>query len=142
VSEAWPVSDAGVGAVTYLLEILTGLIGSARRWRTMPWLVVLFGFMIVPLGAVSITFIVIQPIVIGTWCTLCLIAAAAMLLQIPYSLDELAATGQFLWRRRQAGQGLIRVFFVGDTDEGASKPVEDDFEQSPARIVQEMSTGA
>ena len=70
VSEAWPVSDAGVGAVTYMLEILTGLIGSARRWRTMPWLVVLFGIMIVPLGAVSITFIVIQPIVIGTWCTL------------------------------------------------------------------------
>jgi nucleoside-diphosphate-sugar epimerase/uncharacterized membrane protein len=141
VSEAWPVPDAGVGAVTYLLEILTGLIGSARRWRTMPWLVVLFGFMIVPLGAVSITFIVIQPIVIGTWCTLCLIAAAAMLLQIPYSLDELVATGQFLWRRRQAGQGLIRVFFVGGTDEGPPKPVEDDFEQSPARIVQEMSTG-
>ena len=127
--------------MTYLLEILTGLIGSARRWRTMPWLVVLFGFMIVPLGAVSITFIVIQPIVIGTWCTLCLIAAAAMLLQIPYSLDELVATGQFLWRRKQAGQGLIRVFFVGDTDEGPPRPVEDDFEQSPARIVQEMSTG-
>ena len=26
--EAWPVSDAGVGAVTYMLEILTGIIGS------------------------------------------------------------------------------------------------------------------
>jgi nucleoside-diphosphate-sugar epimerase len=141
VSEAWPVSDAGVGAVTYLLEILTGLIGSARRWRTMPWLVVLFGIMIVPLGAVSITFIVIQPIVIGTWCTLCLIAAAAMLLQIPYSLDELVATGQFLWRRRQAGQGLIRVFLVGDTDEGAPGPAAHDFEQNPRTIVREMLSG-
>ena len=49
----------------------------------MPWLVLLFGLMIVPLGVVSITFIVIQPILIGTWCTLCLIAAAAMLIQIP-----------------------------------------------------------
>jgi hypothetical protein len=145
VSEAWPVSDAGVGAVTYLLEILTGLIGSARRWRTMPWLVVLFGIMIVPLGAVSITFIVIQPILIGTWCTLCLIAAAAMLLQIPYSLDELVATGQFLWRRKRAGQSLIRVFFVGDTDDRADdrdpEAAEDDFEQTPRRIVDEMLGG-
>ena len=141
VSEAWPVSDAGVGAVTYMLEILTGLIGSARRWRTMPWLVVLFGVMIVPLGAVSITFIVIQPIVIGTWCTLCLIAAAAMVVQIPYSLDELVATGQFLWRRKRAGQGLLRIFFVGDTDEGEPEASGDDFEQRPGAIVRETLSG-
>ena len=80
VSRAWPVPDAGLGALAYLLEVLVGLIGSARRWRTMPWLVLLFGIMIVPLGAVSITFIVIQPILLGTWCTLCLITAAAMLI--------------------------------------------------------------
>ena len=61
------------------------------------------GSMIVPLGVVSIFFIIIQPIWIGTWCTLCLIAAAAMLVQIPYSLDELVATRQFLWRRKRAG---------------------------------------
>jgi len=141
VSEAWPVSDAGMGAVTYMLEILTGLIGSARRWRTMPWLVVLFGIMIVPLGAVSITFIVIQPIVIGTWCTLCLIAAAAMLVQIPYSLDELVATGQFLWRRKRAGHGLTRIFFVGDAEEGGRDEPPDDFEQGPRRILGEMTSG-
>lgn len=70
MSEAWPVPDAGLGALTYALEIIVGCIGSARRWRTMPWLVVLFGIMIVPLGAISIFFIVIQPIVIGTYSTL------------------------------------------------------------------------
>ena len=43
VSKAWPVPDAGIGALTYALEILVGIIGSARRWRTMPWLVVLLG---------------------------------------------------------------------------------------------------
>jgi nucleoside-diphosphate-sugar epimerase len=46
VSQAWPVSDAAVGGYTYLLEILTGIVGSRARWRTMPWLVVLFGLMI------------------------------------------------------------------------------------------------
>lgn len=48
VSKAWPVSDAAVGALTYVLEILTGVIGSRRRWRTMPWLVLVFGLMIAP----------------------------------------------------------------------------------------------
>ncbi|MBO6716810.1 MAG: NAD-dependent epimerase/dehydratase family protein [Rhizobiaceae bacterium] len=141
VSQAWPVPDAGLGALTYLLEILTGIIGSSRRWRTMPWLVVIFGIMIVPLGVVSITFIVIQPIVLGTWCTLCLIAAAAMVIQIPYSVDELIATAQFLARRRRAGRPILRVFLFGDTDEGDSRSGEDSFDQSPLAILRDMLGG-
>lgn len=141
VSEAWPVPDAGIGAVTYALEILVGAIGSARRWRTMPWLVVLFGIMIVPLGAVSIFFIMIQPIVIGTYSTLALIAAAAMVWQIPYSLDELVATYQFLRRRHKAGQPWMRVFFTGDTDEGPDERTIDDFERTPRAIVTDMMSG-
>ncbi len=141
VSEAWPAPDAGLGALTYMLEILTGVIGSSRRWRTMPWLVVLFGIMIVPLGVVSITFIIIQPIVIGTWCTLCLIAAAAMLIQIPYSIDELVATIQFMARRARKGRPLLRVFVMGDTDDGPDERVEDDFEQPPRAILAEMLGG-
>ena len=116
VSKAWPVPDAGLGALTYLLEIITGLIGSRARWRTMPWLVLLFGFMIVPLGAISITFIIIQPMLLGTWCTLCLIAAAAMLLQIPYSFDEIVATIEFLRRRAKQGRPWMLILFTGDTD--------------------------
>ncbi len=141
VSEAWPVPDAGVGAVTYALEIVVGLIGTSRRWRTMPWLVVLFGIMIVPLGAVSIFFIIIQPIVIGTYCTLCLVAAAAMLWQIPFSLDELVATYQFLRRRHRAGQPWLKVFFIGDTDEGPDEVRRDDFERSPRAILGDMLGG-
>jgi nucleoside-diphosphate-sugar epimerase/uncharacterized membrane protein len=141
VSQAWPVSDAAVGALTYMMEILTGILGSRRRWRTMPWLVLLFGLMIAPLGVVSIFFIIIQPIWIGTWCTLCLIAAAAMLAQIPYSLDELVATTQFLVRRKRAGQSLLRVFFVGDTDEGAAGPAPREFERSPAQLARDMASG-
>lgn len=141
VSKAWPVPDAGVGALTYALEILVGATGSSRRWRTMPWLVVLFGFMIVPLGAVSIFFIVIQPIVIGTYSTLALIAAAAMVWQIPYSLDELVATYQFLRRRHQFGQPWLRVFFTGDTDAGEDAREEDNFESSPRTIIYQMLGG-
>lgn len=141
VSEAWPVPDAGLGALTYMMEILVGIIGSQRRWRTMPWLVVLFGIMIVPLGAISITFIVIQPIVLGTYCTLCLVAAAAMVLQIPYSIDELVATGQFLARRRRAGRPLLHVFLFGDTDEGPDRREIDDFAKRPGRLLREILGG-
>jgi nucleoside-diphosphate-sugar epimerase len=141
VSEAWPVPDAGVGALTYALEIVVGLVGTARRWRTMPWLVVLFGLMIVPLGIVSIGFIIIQPIIIGTYSTLALIGAAAMVLQIPFSLDELVATGQFLVRRHRAGRPWLRVFLVGDTDEGADDLRDDDFARGPRPILREMLTG-
>lgn len=141
VSEAWPVPDAGLGAMTYALEILTGLMGSTKRWRTMPWLVVLFGFMIVPLGIVSITFIIIQPIVIGTWCTLCLIGAAAMLIQIPYSLDELVATGQFLRRRHKAGRPVLKIFFIGDTDEDTGETDKETFENRPMAVLKDMFSG-
>jgi len=141
VSEAWPVPDAGLGAMTYALEILTGIMGSVRRWRTMPWLVMLFGIMIVPLGIISIFFIIIQPIWIGTWCTLCLIAAAAMLIQIPYSLDELVATSEFLYRRKKQGRPILRIFFTGDTDEGAWQGDENEFDRKPGTIIKDMLGG-
>ena len=145
VSQAWPVSDAAVGGYTYLLEILTGIVGSRMRWRTMPWLVVLFGLMIAPLGITSIFFIVIQPLLIGTWSTIALIGAAAVLVQIPYSLDELLATLQFLRRRAKAGQSWLRVLFVGDTDEmretPVAAPVADEFERSPVAVIKDMVGG-
>jgi nucleoside-diphosphate-sugar epimerase len=147
VAEAWPVSDGGLGAITYILEILTGVIGLRARWRTMPWLVVVFGLMIVPLSVTSISFVIIQPIVIGTWGTLTLIAAAAMLIQIPYAVDELIASLQFVRRRVRVGQSWLRVFFAGDTDErsadddGHSRVLADEFDRSPFAVVKDMLVG-
>lgn len=148
VSTAFPISDAAVGGYTYLLEILTGIIGSRMRWRTMPWLVILFGLMIAPLGITSIVFIIIQPVIIGTWSTIALIGGAAVLLQIPYSLDELLATLQFLRRRKAADQNWLRVLFVGDTDEepptAAAKraePLADEFDQPVGRVLKSMLVG-
>jgi len=141
VSQAWPVPDAALGGYTYMLEILTGLVGSRARWRTMPWLVVAFGFMIVPLGIVSIVFIIIQPIVIGTWSTLALIGAVAMLLQIPYSIDEILASFQFLKRRREAGCSMLRVFLFGDTDDGLGQRQDDEFDRAPAAVLRDMAAG-
>jgi hypothetical protein len=115
VSRAWPVSDAGLGAVAYMIEALSGFMGDVRRWRTMPWMVAMFGFLVVPLGVTSIVLVILQPLMVGTWCTLCLITAVAMLLLIPLAVDEVAAMLQFLAQSRRAGQPFWRTFWIGGT---------------------------
>jgi len=128
-----------------VLEIVTGIVGSRLRWRTMPWLVLLFGLMIAPLGIISILFIIIQPIVIGTWSTIALIGAAAILVQIPYSIDEFIATLQFLRRRVKAGRNWLRVLFLGDTDEMPRArevgTVGDEFDRPPGAVIRDMVGG-
>lgn len=54
-----PIADAGLGAISYMLEVLMGAMGTANRWRTMPWMVRFFFILVVPLGGVSIFFIII-----------------------------------------------------------------------------------
>lgn len=144
VSQAWPIADAGLGALTYAIEALSGAMGSRRRWRTMPWMVALFGVLVVPLGAVSIFFIIIQPIMLGTWCTLCLVTAAAMVVMIPYSLDELVAMGQFLayaHRRDRSWRSLWRVFWRGDAMEGGRIAERSEFDAPLAHMLREMASG-
>jgi hypothetical protein len=116
VSRAWPIADAGLGATSYLIEALMGAMGSAARWRMMPWMVTFFFILVVPLGGVSIFFIIIQPIIIGTYCTLCLIAALAMLIMIPLALDEVVAMGQYMMRSVRAGRPFWRTFLQGGDD--------------------------
>jgi hypothetical protein len=64
-----------------------------------------------------------------------------MLVQIPYSLDELVATLQFLRRRVKAGRNWLRVFLFGDTDIGGDDGRADEFDQRPNNVLREMWTG-
>jgi len=115
VSKAFPISDAGLGAYTYMIEILSGLMGDERRWRTMPWMVALFGIAVIPLGIVSVVLIVLQPIAVGAWCTLCLISAVLMLIMAALSLDEVLASIQFLLISKRAGRSVWVMFWNGGT---------------------------
>lgn len=114
MSKAWLIPDAGLGAVSYTLEILMAVMGLRDRWRTMPWMVTFFGILVIPLGIVSIYFIIIQPIVIGTWSTPALIAALAMLIMIPFALDEVIAMGQFLYWAHCRRKPFFATSFRGD----------------------------
>lgn len=115
ISEMFPVSDAGLGAVAYAIEVLMGFMGDKRRWRTMPWMVAFFGVVVIPLGFVSIVLIILQPLAVGSWCTLCLLSALAMLFMIALTVDEVAAMWQFLRRRTRRGESLWHAFWMGGT---------------------------
>lgn len=96
VSKAFPVSDAGLGSLAYVTEALLTCQGGERRWRTSPWMVIIFGILVVPLSLVSIILIILQPLVVGAWCTLCLFTAFCMLLPIALSIDEVVAVLQYM----------------------------------------------
>jgi hypothetical protein len=118
VSKMWPISDAGLGATAYTFEMLMAWMGGQTRWRTMPWMVTFFFILVVPLGITSIVLVILQPLVVGYWCTICLGTAVVMLVMIPFTIDEVVAMGQFMAGRVRAGKPFWWTFFVGDTTEG------------------------
>lgn len=141
VSKAWPIPDGALGAIVYTLELVMTWMAAKTRWRTMPWMVLGLAVLILPLGVVSIYFVIIQPIVIGTWCFLCLIAALAMAVMIPYSLNEFVAMGQFLvWARRQ-GKPFWHTFWTGDAMEGGSDDTSKGLAASTAEKIAQATRG-
>lgn len=115
VSRLLPVSDAALGALAYLADGVTGLVGGRARWRTMPWMVVLFGLAVGPLGAVSVVLVILQPVLFDSWCTLCLASAVISLLMIGPAMDEVLASLQYLKRQSLAGRRLWPVFWGRET---------------------------
>lgn len=92
------IPDAALGAVAYLGDAIYGLAGSTRRWQYRPWMVMLFGLDVIPLGIVSVILVFVQGLVIGQWCFLCLVTAAISLILIYMAYDEVWATLKYLWR--------------------------------------------
>ncbi|RUV01320.1 NAD-dependent epimerase/dehydratase family protein [Mesorhizobium sp. M6A.T.Cr.TU.017.01.1.1] len=141
VSQGFPIADAGLGAFAYCLDILAGAIGDRRRWRTMPWMVLLFGLLIVPLGVVSVSFIIIQPPLIGALCTLCILQAAVTVVLIPYSVDEVLATIQYLWGATRAGEPFWRTFWRGGPALSENQTPDTDLDRPASALLKEFVTG-
>jgi hypothetical protein len=76
-------------------------MGGRARWRTMPWMVTFFGILVIPLGVTHIVLVILQPVMVGHWCTFCLLAASLMLAMIPLTVDEVVAMVQFLIQARR-----------------------------------------
>jgi hypothetical protein len=114
-SRLLPIPDAALGALGYVADAVTGVVGGRRRWRTMPWIVVIFGVAVGPLGAISILLVILQPVQYDTWCTLCVASAAISLGMISPAIDEMLASLQHLKRARRSGCSLWRAFWGLET---------------------------
>lgn len=117
MSHSLPISDAGLGSLAYTFEFLMGYMGSPSRWRTMPWMVTFFGILVIPLGLVHIFLVISQPVVVGFWCSFCLLAALIMLPMLPLEVDEVIAMGQFIKRKVKDGESFWKIFWKGGGEE-------------------------
>lgn len=142
ISRDFPVPDAGLGAMAYSLEAIMGAKGGVRRWHTMPWIVVIFGILVVPLGFVSITLVMLQPIAVGAWCGLCLIIATCMLLMLALTVDEVVAVCQYLRQIHREKKPFWRTFMMGsEYAEDSVDTRSPSFSESPWKVVKGMFWG-
>lgn len=92
------VPDAVLGAFAYLGDLVFALAGSTRRWQCRPWLVVLFGIDVIPLGIVSAVLVLLQATVVGNWCFLCIVTAIISLALVVLAYDEVFSSLVYLYR--------------------------------------------
>lgn len=111
VSDVLPIKDAALGALGYLADVGSGVAYGQDRWRTHPWVVIIFGFFVGPLGAGSILLVILQPVLIGAFCTLCLVTALISVLMIGPAMDEVLASFQLLKRASDDGRSVWDAFW-------------------------------
>lgn len=124
ISRILPIPDAALGAIGYLTDAVAGLVGGTKRWKRMPWIVLLFGLAVGPLGLVSILLVVLQPVLFHAWCTLCLASALISVLMIPPAIDEVVASFQYLRRERRRGASVWLLFWGAGTQRETASTVD------------------
>ncbi len=121
------IPDAIMGALAYLGDIIFGLAGSTRRWQDRPWLVILFGLDVIPLGIVSATLIFMQGAVVGSWCFPCLVTAVISIALVILAYDEVWSCILYLlgvWKKSK-NKRLLWDTFWGKASEIAYEVGED-----------------
>jgi uncharacterized membrane protein len=102
IARAFPIPDATLGAVAYLVEAILAAAGGDDRWRTEPWLVSAFGLVVLGLVLTGLVLVGAQLLAYHTGCTLCLASAAISFTNGWLARDEiLASVGEL--RARPSG---------------------------------------
>jgi uncharacterized membrane protein len=97
------IHDAALGVLAYLGDAILGLAGSERRWQYRPWMVILFGIDVVPLGIISAVLVGMQAFVVGYWCFPCIVTAIISLILVWWAWDEIWISIVYLRRVYKAG---------------------------------------
>lgn len=121
VADALPIPDAALGAAVYLGEIVTGLVGGRTRWRTVPWVVLLYGLFVAGLGVGSILLVIAQGAWFHAWCTLCLGSAAISIVILVPGLREPLVTLRWLRAETRGGHSTLRAL-LGEPEHVAPSP--------------------
>lgn len=111
ISKILPIPDAALGAIGYLVDAGTGVVGGKRRWQEKPWIVIVFGLAVGPLGFISVLLVILQPVLFSAWCTLCLASAVISILMIGPAMDELLASLQYLKRVKKSNASVWMAFW-------------------------------
>jgi uncharacterized membrane protein len=113
ISRLLPIPDGMLGVVGYVCDLIFGSLGGEHRWRARPWVVLIFGVVIVALGVVSLVLTIMQGAVIGQWCTVCLVSAAVSTLILGLGIGEALASLQHLAlvRRNKDGAAMWRALW-------------------------------
>ncbi|MEZ0077291.1 putative membrane protein [Planotetraspora sp. GP83] len=106
ISRMLPVSDASLGAAAYLVEAVLELSGGRSRWHDRPWIVVLLGLTAAVLAVTGVVLVIAQPILTGTFCTLCLTSAALSWLIAALVSTEVRAALRRVAELRRDGRSL------------------------------------
>lgn len=111
-----PVPDAAVGAAVYFFEAVVDLIGGADRWKTKPWAALMTGMVAFALGAGGVVLAVCQPLMCGTFCTLCMTSAVCSVAGAVAMVGEFrAAAGEYV-RARREGATMSQAFGGGQSN--------------------------
>jgi uncharacterized membrane protein len=120
------IHDAALGVLAYLGDAILGFAGSPRRWQYRPWIVILFGIDVIPLGIVSVILVVLQGLVVGSWCFLCLVTAVISLILVVWAWDEVRVSVSYLWLvwRQNRNRRLLWEAFCGTPSAAADQAAE------------------
>lgn len=92
------IPDAALGALAYLGDAIYGIAGTKRRWQYRPWMVMVFGLDVIPLGLAGAVLVFLQAAVVGAFCTLCIISAIVSLAMVVLAFDEVWGGAKYLYR--------------------------------------------
>ncbi len=109
---------AAIGASLYTILTMVGCKGGSRRWHTMPWMVLLFGALVVGGGVISSLCVLFQPLTEGSWSSWGILEAVVVLLMIAFAMDEVMATLQFLIQAKKDGKSFKWTFWYGSRSVG------------------------
>jgi uncharacterized membrane protein len=91
ISRMLPLPDALFGACAYLLEAVLAVLGGADRWRTRPWLVVIYAGLVVALALTGIVLVLSQVLLLHALCSLCLAMAGISFVNAALAREEVGA---------------------------------------------------